>query len=92
MENAQFVIQGVKMLITPEQSKQVKEILSLANKDQIMLGIEITNLFVENNKLKEASINLRTAQKAYMADRGNESLGKAVGERAKELDKVLGLE
>lgn len=32
---------------------------------------------------------LREAQKAYMADRGNDALGKAVGEAAKELD--LGL-
>lgn len=41
-------------------------------------------------RLEAAARNLREAQKAYMADRGNENLGKAVGEAAAELDLILG--
>lgn len=40
--------------------------------------------------LVEAVTKLRQAQKAYMADRGNEDLGKAVGIAAKEVDAILG--
>ena len=39
--------------------------------------------------LLAAAISLREAQKAYMADRGNEKLGRAVGARAKELDDAI---
>lgn len=41
-------------------------------------------------ELRTASLALRDAQRAYMADRGNEELGKAVGAAAAELDRVLG--
>lgn len=47
---------------------------------------------VAEGKLEELSIsawNLRLAQKAYMADRGNDALGKAVAEAAQALDFLL---
>ena len=40
-------------------------------------------------KLKKASMNLRAAQNEYMSDRGNNSLGKIVAEKASELDEIL---
>jgi len=40
--------------------------------------------------LESAARNLRTAQKLYMANRGNQEYGKAVAVAAKQLDKVLG--
>lgn len=43
-------------------------------------------------RLKKAVTNLRDAQRAYMADRGNEALGKAVADAAKEVDQLLGPE
>lgn len=43
----------------------------------------------EIEALREAGNNLRNAQKAYMADRGNNELGKKVGEMAQALDDVL---
>jgi hypothetical protein len=39
--------------------------------------------------LLEASINLRAAQRAYLADRGNDALGRAVGEAAAILDAAI---
>jgi uncharacterized coiled-coil DUF342 family protein len=43
----------------------------------------------ENERLRAAAQALRAAQRAYLANRGNETLGKAVGEAAKKLDEVL---
>ena len=40
-------------------------------------------------RLRTAAENLRAAQRAYMADRGNERLGKAVGIAAIALDEAL---
>jgi hypothetical protein len=39
--------------------------------------------------LLAAAKNLRAAQRAYMSDRGNEQLGRAVGDRARELDELI---
>lgn len=39
--------------------------------------------------VRAAAIDLRRAQKAYMADRGNAALGKLVGEAAERLDIAL---
>jgi hypothetical protein len=39
--------------------------------------------------LLQAAVALRIAQQAYMADRGNEAKGKAVGEAATRLDEVI---
>lgn len=39
--------------------------------------------------LYEAGLNRRVTQKVYMADRGNEELGRAVGEAAADLDAAL---
>jgi hypothetical protein len=57
----------------------------------------ITELLEANNRevfarreIATAARNLRAAQRAYLADRGNEELGKAVGTAAAELDRVLG--
>ena len=44
----------------------------------------------ELERLRKAANALRDAQIAYMADRGNDELGKVVGQRAQELDEVLG--
>lgn len=41
--------------------------------------------------LLQAAKNLRSAQRAYMADRGNEELGRLVGDRARELDAIIEL-
>lgn len=40
-------------------------------------------------ELLRAAKNLREAQKAYMADRGNDELGRMVAQRAKQLDEVI---
>lgn len=40
-------------------------------------------------RLTEAATALRAAQRAYLADRGNEALGKKVGEAAQALDAAL---
>lgn len=40
-------------------------------------------------KVRQAAIELRIAQKNYMADRGNEELGKAVGRSAELLDQAI---
>lgn len=57
----------------------------------------IENLWAQNQILKTRVANLevaarklRTAQKNYMANRGNQEAGKAVAVAAKELDLVLG--
>ncbi len=39
--------------------------------------------------LRTAAVNLRSAQQAYLADRGNETLGAAVGAAAAKLDEAL---
>jgi hypothetical protein len=44
----------------------------------------------EIEALRKAGNNLRDAQKAYMENRGNQELGKKVGEMAAKLDEVLG--
>jgi hypothetical protein len=51
-----------------------------ANTREVLARREVVN----------AARALRAAQRAYMADRGNEELGKAVGAAAAELDRVLG--
>lgn len=45
---------------------------------------------VNEDDLRSKAVALRKAQKAYMADRGNEVLGKAVAKAASDLDAVLG--
>ena len=47
---------------------------------------ELERMFDE---LLEAAKELREAQKNYMADRGNDALGKIVGEKAEILDSVI---
>lgn len=42
-------------------------------------------------RIEQAAIELRAAQKAYMADRGNDELGAAVGAAAFNLDVELAL-
>lgn len=51
--------------------------------------IQLEALQKLTDELREAATALRIAQKAYMADRGNNDKGKAVGEAAKVLDAVL---
>ena len=46
--------------------------------------------FKKPDHLKESAQKLREAQKAYMADRGNDELGKQVAAAAADLDLVLG--
>lgn len=48
--------------------------------EEAMLGV---------GSLLNAARNLRAAQRAYMADRGNHELGRVVAQRAQELDEVL---
>lgn len=48
-----------------------------------------SNRLKQLGKVKRRAENLREAQKAYMTDRGNEQLGKAVGEAASRLDEAL---
>lgn len=40
-------------------------------------------------RLYEAASELRDAQRCYLANRGDEGLGKRVGEKAAQLDEVL---
>ncbi len=40
-------------------------------------------------EIAKATVDLRMAQKAYMADRGNETLGKCVGAAALKVDEAL---
>lgn len=53
------------------------------------IAAELDRLRAENEALRAAAGSLRHAQKAYMADRGNEALGKAVAVAAARLDAVL---
>lgn len=53
--------------------------------DEYTLAYAVVKLL----KVVEASQALRTTQRAYMADRGNEEKGKAVGEAATALDVAL---
>jgi hypothetical protein len=59
------------------------------------LGERVTDLLQANNRaarrrsIESAARALRAALRAYMAERGNEELGKAVGAAAIELDHVL---
>jgi hypothetical protein len=54
--------------------------------------LDANNREVERRRAVEGGARkLRSAQRAYMADRGNETLGKAVGSAAAELDVLLGL-
>lgn len=41
------------------------------------------------DNLLEAAMNLRTKQRSYMADRGNEEKGRAVGDAARVLDDAI---
>lgn len=43
----------------------------------------------ESKALLEAAKNLRAAQRAYMADRGNNELGRRVAEAAAALDLAI---
>lgn len=43
----------------------------------------------DKEEIVQAATKLREAQKAYMADRGNDKLGKKVAEAAEKLDLVL---
>lgn len=55
-------------------------------------GISLRNGDVDidyDDDLLKAARELRQAQKDYMADRDNESLGKIVGEKTKMLDKAI---
>ena len=61
---------------------------SLTGEVKILAG-KYTNAKDNLYKLLDASKQLRKAQKRYMADRGNEELGKAVGIKASELDDVI---
>ena len=46
-------------------------------------------LYVLMSELAISATELRVAQTAYMADRGNDALGKKVGETAAMLDSIL---
>lgn len=54
------------------------------------VDLQVKALQEQLDKLTFAARTLRTAQKAYMSQRGNQELGKAVAVAARELDKVLG--
>jgi hypothetical protein len=47
------------------------------------------SLTAQRDELLAAAVDLRAAQRAYMADRGNETLGKAVGAAAVALDAAI---
>jgi hypothetical protein len=51
--------------------------------------VEFAVLRDKFNTVVKAAVELRRAQTRYMANRGDESLGKAVGEAARNLDQVL---
>ena len=51
--------------------------------------LQFQSLETRVRELEGAAGRLRKAQRRYMADRGNDELGRAVGDRAKELDAVL---
>lgn len=54
-------------------------------------GLEqIAKLEARIDELTNAARALRSAQRAYMAHRGDQNLGKMVALAAKELDRVLG--
>ena len=60
---------------------------SKAGMDAVIGDIEEAIVAVE--RLLVSAKNLRAAQRDYMADRGNEELGRRVGQRAQELDGVI---
>jgi hypothetical protein len=55
-----------------------------------MLLTTIDSLRERVASLEAAARQLRSAQRNYMANRGNQEAGKAVAVAAKELDQVLG--
>ena len=67
---------------------------ALVAKNNVMQvsGYEVDILIEQSrrgNALEAAAEELRVAQRAYMADRGNNELGKRVAETAGNLDKAL---
>lgn len=52
--------------------------------------VELEQLKNKFKVLEQAARKLRQAQRSYMANRGNQELGKQVALMAKELDVVLG--
>ena len=68
-----------------------KSIAMVRRKRGIALPEALANarLIAAAPELVEACRKLRNAQRAYMADRGNEALGRAVGEAAAEMDALL---
>lgn len=54
------------------------------------LEFELEALKAKHLKLRQAAEALRTAQRNYMANRGNQEFGKIVAVTGKELDRVLG--
>ena len=55
----------------------------------INVAQQVRNLQDNYYLLANSLMALRRAQKAYMKDRGNQVLGKAVGQQAKECDVLL---
>jgi hypothetical protein len=68
------------------------EVLYVKISTQELGDIENTrkNLEARIKELENAARALRSAQRAYMAHRGDQNLGKMVALAAKELDRVLG--
>jgi hypothetical protein len=76
----QFALDIIEVL--NPQIVEANNLLSDANDKWLSAERRLRNL-------RTAALALRSAQRAYMEQRGNEELGQKVGEKARQLDKVL---
>lgn len=73
-----------------ERLRQLKAIYPVTS-DRVGMGalIEVWEALPKLLAVVSRAEALRAAQRLYMADRGNEELGKAVGKAAAEVDEAL---
>lgn len=72
-----------------EKLEEAEKELEFANTQWHLMERHRDRLVDKIAELKTAVLKLRHAQKTYMANRGNDELGKKVAEAAEEVDKLL---
>lgn len=76
-----------------EEATKTRETLSQMHLQMCDLATErfsaLSTVEAERDRLRKAATNLRAAQRAYMANRGNDELGRAVAAAAQAMDDTL---
>lgn len=84
---------GVKVVTVKLHMKDIMKKLCVDNRTQAAIKLHTTYDKAETNaqheQLVDAAISLRIAQKNYMADRGNKTIGHGVAKAAEVLDAIL---